>query len=65
MSHVRMFEFEYWRVVPELVIPDNEKAAIDSVGAAVVALLYLHEQSPYRRRGRRVHPLRPGVFQLD
>ena len=26
MSHVRMFEF--WRGVPELVIPDNEKAAV-------------------------------------
>ena len=26
MSHVRMFEF--WGGVPELVIPDNEKAAV-------------------------------------
>ena len=30
MSHVRMFEF--WGGVPELVIPDNEKAAVHKAG---------------------------------
>ena len=58
MSHVRMFE--YWGGVPELVIPDNEKAAVHK------ASRYEPELNPTYRElaahyGTAVLPARPGA----
>ena len=61
MSHIRMFEF--WRGVPELVIPDNEKAAVHKASRyepdlnptyQELATHYAEQnRSPERRKG---HP---------
>ena len=51
MSHVRVFEF--WRGVPELVIPDNEKAAVKNVERRIIAplrnqMFFLARRTPRR-----------------
>ena len=57
MSHVRMFEF--WRGVPELVIPDNEKSAVHKASRyePVLNPTYRELAAHY---GTTVLPARPG-----
>ncbi len=60
MSHVRMFEF--WGGVPELVIPDNEKAAVREASRYEPDLNPTYQELA-THSGMTVLPARPGAPQ--